>query len=106
MAAPAFSSLTPAQKIVGQIDQQANGLMALLKMQLARLQTDVWNNPDATPDQIVATMGTGAAAHFNAATALQTLLNTIAPGVNTFTPPRAVTINADGTVTLAAAPPS
>jgi hypothetical protein len=102
MANP-FSSLTPAQNIVGQIDQQANGLTLQLTLQLAQLQNAVWNSPAATPDQIVAAMGTGAAAHFNAATALQTLLNTIAPGANTFTPPRAVTINTDGTATIAPA---
>lgn len=107
---PAPPAISPAQRAANQLIGSANGLLQRLAAVLAKDQATFWSNPDATPDAINAALGAQAAEVFQCAAAAQAFLNQVlalTPGTkivqpNTFAAPRAATINADSTVTLAA----
>lgn len=70
---------------------------------------DIWNNPNASPADVLAAIGLKGAEFFDLSGKLQGLLNEAEPGCINLAPPVPVTINPDGTVTITpatVAPPS
>jgi hypothetical protein len=59
-----------------------------------------WNNPRATPQEIAAALGTSALALFTAHAALGAAIEAAVPGTVTYAPPRAYTVNPDGSLTV------
>lgn len=63
----------------------------------------VWNNPQGlTPQQVCNALGNQAGALFTSAAALAAWANAIQSNAITQAPPKAFTINGDGTVTISA----
>jgi hypothetical protein len=88
-----------ANQMKAQTAQQFQQLASVVQQKIKAF----WNNPNLTPQQIATALGTDGAAEVAALNATITLLNTLQPGMITFTPPQAITVNADGTITLAPA---
>lgn len=65
----------------------------------------LWNNPDATPQEILAELGPKAAEVFQLSAALVQFLMTIDPTFVPQVPPLPFTIHEDGTVTIDEDPP-
>jgi hypothetical protein len=95
---------TPAQQAAASLIQMVQETYAFVGTKLAIGQDMLWNNGTATPDEIIAALGTDAAAVYMAGVALQAFINEQVPNTNTFAAPRAGTINPDGSLTLAPAP--
>lgn len=60
----------------------------------------VWENPNFTPQEILASFGTDAVALFQLSYSLQQILKTANPDYNLLIPDHNVTFNEDGTVTV------
>lgn len=60
----------------------------------------VWNNTNATPQEILNVFGTNAYKLFEASFAVQQLITEIKPDYAPLVPPRTYTINQDGTVVV------
>jgi hypothetical protein len=95
--------LTPLQQQVASFQIRIAAQYAQLQLLLAVGTNLVWNNPNATPQQVCDALGTGAANLF----ALSALLCDLLGGITGTTPNPVpagwtVTANDDGTITLTA----
>ena len=94
--------LSPAQDVANKVVGGAMQLRMIMKQQYLQAYNKVWNNKNATPDQVVAQMGSNAQAVFALSAQLASLL--VAAGVSGI--PTAMptgwnyTAGASGTVTL------
>jgi len=97
--APAVVS--PAQQAANQVFASGRQLANLMVNTYVNSYRAVWNNPNATPQQVIAAMGTGAAAVFAHSAAIAAfLVSQGAPGIPTTAPTGwTVVSNSDGTVT-------
>ena len=95
-----------AESIINIINEVGNLLVENHKLAFNRL----WNNPDATPEEIVEAMGVDATYVFQCALANLGVLSTCAGYTNRtlgdfmqpneYTPPKTINYNQDGSVTL------
>lgn len=71
-----------------------------LRSTIRNIYGRIWENPKATPAEILAVIGTRAVALFMLSAQLQELLNSARPDSIDLKPPVEVKLNEDGTVTL------
>ena len=71
-----------------------------MKQEHARIFNILWNNPKATPQEILDQYGVDAAALFSFSLQIQTIAKAIDPGYVRLVSPYEYTINPDGTVTV------
>src|SRR5579871_4859836 len=100
-----FDSPAPAAAAAAQLKRLANDQLGQLLNVLTLGFAALWRNRRATPDEILAALGTDAAEVFGAFAATETLAKQLKPGLTLPAAPRAFTVNADGTVTLAPVTP-
>lgn len=94
-------NLSAEQKALLEMDQANRAAYAAVKAALLKGKRNVWQNPAATPQQMVAAMGTRAATIF-AASAASAQVISLADGVEFKVMPDGwgFQANPDGTVTL------
>lgn len=107
-------TLDPSPQIAASVARQINSEINRRAQTTISLWNMVWNSKSATPDQVVAALGKQAGLVFNLAAEnvahLTRAASLAGQPLNVYLPaqyqttPRAVTINSDGTVTLAPAP--
>jgi len=71
-----------------------------MKQEHARIFNMLWNNPKATPQEILDEYGTDAASLFSFSLQIQTMAKAIDPGYVPLVSPYEYTINRDGTITV------
>lgn len=74
--------LTPAQQAANTVVQIISQTFQIRVQNFKRASSAVWNNPNATPMDVVAAMGTQAVAIFTASGQEATLLNMFLPSLN------------------------
>lgn len=90
-----------AKQIANVIKQDIERLYKSTKTQHTLIYNKIWNNPDATPDEIIKEFGSDGAALFQTSELLQQSMATADPTYEVMEPKDAqVTINPDGTVTI------
>ena len=94
-------TIAPEVQAAQQVGAGGNRLFDLIRASYLRNYQTVWANPAATPDKIIAALGTQAAAVFTHAEALADLLNGIIAGTVPTGYPTGwtVTFNTDGSAT-------
>ena len=96
-----------ANRTAIQIVKNSNQLFQQLVSQYQQAYNNVWNNPGATPDTIVAALGTNAQKIFMASAGLAAYLNSLGAGVVATMPSGwNYVANTDGSVTLTVAAPA
>lgn len=92
------------QDIVASVKDRIVGMSTAMfrrmKSEHARIFNLLWNNPKATPQEILDEYGTDAAALFSFSAEIQTMATAIDPGYVRLVSPYEFTINGDGTVTV------
>ncbi len=78
----------------------STGMFQRMKQEHARIFNMLWNNPKATPQEILDEYGIEAAELFAFSLQIQTMATSIDPGYVALVPPYEYTINGDGTVTV------
>ena len=78
----------------------STGMFRRMKQEHARIFNLLWNNPKATPQEILDEYGTDAAALFSFSSQIQTMATAIDSGFVALVPPYNYTVNGDGTVTV------
>jgi len=99
---PEVPEVAPADRAARQIKQQARSTFQQLANTFNQTSRQFWSNPQATPAEIAAALGTDAAEVFSLHGKLGAMLSTVKPEaiaegvalVGQFT------VNADGTVTI------
>ena len=76
----------------------STGMFRRMKQEHARIFNMLWNNPKATPQEILDQYGEEAAALFSFSSQIQAMATAIDPGFVALVPPYEYTINPDGTV--------
>ena len=91
-------SVPPEQLAAQSVVDNANSLLAMLTNRYQSAYNRVWNNKAATPDNIIAAMGTQAQAIFTHSAALAAFINSFGQTQVPAAPPAGwtVTFNADG----------
>lgn len=101
--------VAPAQRIATRIVNQTARAATMLIQQWEQGFDALWNNPQATPEEILAEMGTDAAEVFELSTAMIGLMSNILPSKlpdewtriqAKIAAKPATTVNEDGTVTI------
>lgn len=91
---------TKQAKCKQSIQQTLNAQYKSIIFNFTRIFALVWDNNDLTPQQVMDALGTDAAQLFQIASAMQTAVNSIQPDSLPQSPPKSVTANDDGTVTI------
>ena len=101
-------TLPAAQSVADQVLNNANQLFQMITQFYNVNYNLVWDNPAASPPDILAAMGVNAASLFNATGELGAYLNSLGAGVPASYPTDkwTVTFNADGSATCVAVTPS
>ncbi len=88
--------------VAAQLRSSTSQSLLQLKNQFVTNFNLVWAHPTLSPQEVFDSVGTDAAQLFLIAGTIQAAVNTLVPGLLPQTPPKAYTINADGTVTVTA----
>ena len=88
-------------QFVAQLSQGMTQRFTGLKGFVENVMQSIFKNDKLTPVQTLAALGTNAAEVFKLGSMIAAVLNEAVPNSVDLTPPVAVTINQDGTVTLA-----
>ena len=95
--------LTTQQKqlaVAGRIQKASSFLFRQMANTYANIYTDVWDNPDLTPQEVFDSLGTSGAELLTLADVLSSTVNGVVPGTIETGYPYEYTINEDGTVTI------
>jgi hypothetical protein len=82
------------------IVDMSTAMFRRMKQEHARIFNMLWNNPKATPQEILDQYGVDAAALFSFSSEIQTMAKAIDPGYVPLVSPYEYTINPDGTITV------
>ena len=95
-------TIPPAHLALKQAESQAAHALNLLTIACVESFRRLWHNPNVTPAEMLAAMGTNAAAAFeqHARTVQYLLASGVTLDAADYTPPLAYTINDDGSITL------
>ena len=96
-------NLTTEQKqlaVAGKIQKASSFLFRQMANTYANIYTDVWVNPDLTPQEVFDSLGTSGAELLALADVLSSTVNGVVPGTIETGYPYEYTINEDGTVTI------
>ena len=88
------------QRQKAKIQGLINSHFQTIQQGFSQVFASVWANPELTPQEVMDAFGSDAVALFQFANAFQNVMNTLQPGVLIQAPPKAFTINQDGTVTI------
>jgi hypothetical protein len=99
---PTTTPIPIEQQIANAVLTKSNALFAHMIQFYNNNYQVVWNNPKATPDKIVASMGTNATKVFEISAALGNFINSIQPNTVVATMPAGwnFTANTDGSVVI------
>lgn len=101
--APAVTTAEKQSAAAVEIKGVCSQMLNLNTNSFTRIFNIVWNNRNGlTPQQVCDALATDAGSLFALAGGLQAVINTAQAGSLTLTPPKAVTVNSDGTVTIGA----
>jgi len=89
-----------AAGVKDRIVANSTGMFRRMKQEHARIFNLLWNNPKATPQEILDQYGTDAAELFSFSLQIQTMAKAIDPGYVPLVSPYEYTINRDGTITV------
>jgi hypothetical protein len=95
--------LTTQQKqlaVAGRIQKSSSFLFRQMANTYANIYTDVWVNPDLTPQEVFDSLGASGAELLALADVLSSTVNGVVPGTIETGYPYEYTINEDGTVTI------
>jgi hypothetical protein len=91
---------TKAEEARDRIVTVSDGALGLLKLSIKTGFDSIWNNPDATPQEVLDTFGTEACILFDASSKTQEFIKSLDPNYTPLVPNKEFTINEDGTVTV------
>lgn len=78
----------------------SNLILEELTIKVKNLFDNVWNNPNATPAEILSTLGTQGVALFTAHAYTQNLIKALNPSYEMLSAPVELNLNKDGTVEI------
>lgn len=95
-------TIPPAQSALAVAEQASKHALETLRAVCVQTFCSVWHNPNVTPAEMLAAMGTNAAAAFDqhARTVQYLLASGVTLDAADCTPPLAYTIHEDGSITL------